>query len=222
MTQDELKVMVAKAALEYIPQNAVLGVGSGSTVMKFIEQIGLNKVPVKEAVSSSNKTTEALTNIGVKVVDPNATEPYDVYIYGADEVDPNFNGIKGGGGALLMEKIVATPTKEYIWVVDESKVVKHLGAFKLPVEVVQYGAERLLRVFAEKGYKPAFRKQDGQRFVTDMGNFIIDLDLGRIDDPVAFASMLDTTVGVVEHGLFNGMVNKVIVAGKDGVTVLEA
>ena len=105
MTQDELKTMVAKAALEYIPQNAVLGVGSGSTVMKFIEQIGINKVAVKAAVSSSNKTTAALEAIGVNVVDPNKTEPYEVYIDGADEVDPNFNMIKGGGACLTREKI---------------------------------------------------------------------------------------------------------------------
>ena len=104
MTQDELKVMVAKAALEYIPEGAVLGVGSGSTVMKFIEQIGINKVNVASAVSSSNNTTKALEAVGVKVVDPNAVEPYDIYIDGADEVDPNFNMIKGGGACLTQVK----------------------------------------------------------------------------------------------------------------------
>lgn len=126
MTQDELKVMVAKAALEYIPKNAVLGVGSGSTVMKFIEQIGLNKVPVAAAVSSSNKTTEALTKIGVKVVDPNKTEPYEVYIDGADEVDPNFNMIKGGGACLTREKILTSMASKFICIVDKSKLVECL------------------------------------------------------------------------------------------------
>lgn len=121
-----------------------------------------------------------------------------------------------------MEKIVATPTKEYIWVVDESKMVDQLGAFKLPVEVVQYGADRLYRVFESKGYKPSFRlTEEGNRFVTDMKNYIIDLDLGKIENPVALGEELKAMTGVVEHGLFNGMVNKVIVAGKDGVKIVE-
>ena len=114
------------------------------------------------------------------------------------------------------------PTKHYIWVVDESKMVEKLGSFMLPVEVVQYGAEQLFRRFESAGYKPAFRQKDGQRFVTDMQNFIIDLDLGVIENPVEFAQELDHVVGVVEHGLFNQMVDKVIVAGKSGLQVLEA
>ena len=222
---EELKKIAGVTAAQYVKDGMTVGLGIGSTAYYFVEEIGrrVQEEGLKVVgVTTSNRTTAQAESLGIPLKSVDEIDSIDVTVDGADEVDPNFNGIKGGGGALLMEKIVATPTKEYIWVVDESKVVKHLGAFKLPVEVVQYGAERLLRVFAEKGYKPAFRKQDGQRFVTDMGNFIIDLDLGKIDDPVAFASMLDTTVGVVEHGLFNGMVNKVIVAGKDGVTVLEA
>lgn len=121
-----------------------------------------------------------------------------------------------------MEKVVATPSKDYIWVVDESKLVDTLGAFKLPVEVVQYGAMQVFKIFEEKGYKPAFREKNGQRFVTDMKNYIIDLDLGRIEDPIALGNELKQMVGVVEHGLFNQMVKKVVVAGKNGVTVLEA
>ena len=146
----------------------------------------------------------------------------DVTVDGADEVDVDFNGIKGGGGALLMEKVVATPTKTYIWVVDESKMVHELGAFKLPVEVVQYGAEQLFRRFEHAGYKPSFREKDGKRYVTDMQNFIIDLDLGVIENPVEFGRELDHVVGVVEHGLFNQMVDMVIVAGKNGVQILKS
>ena len=140
----------------------------------------------------------------------------------ANDVDAAMRMIEGGGGALLMEKVVATPTKDYIWVVDESKLVQKLGAFKLPVEVVQYGAEQVFRRFAKAGYKPSFREKNGQRFITDMQNFIIDLDLGVIENPIEFGRELDHIVGVVEHGLFNQMVNKVIVAGQDGVNVLEA
>jgi hypothetical protein len=160
--------------------------------------------------------------LGIPLKSIDEVDLVDVTVDGADEVDPNFNGIKGGGGALLMEKVVATPTKCYIWVVDESKLVEKLGAFKLPVEVVQYGAEQVFRRFERAGYKPAFRQKDGQRFVTDMKNFIIDLDLGVIENPIEFARELDHIVGVVEHGLFNQMVEKVIVAGKAGVQVLEA
>ena len=101
-------------------------------------------------------------------------------------------------------------------------MVNQLGAFKLPVEVVQYGAERLFREFMAKGYKPTFREKDGSRFITDMKNFIIDLDLGNIEDPIMFGQELKAITGVVEHGLFNKMVNKVIVAGRDGIQVLEA
>ncbi|MDS2923763.1 ribose-5-phosphate isomerase RpiA, partial [Streptococcus pneumoniae] len=166
--------------------------------------------------SVTTKQAEGL-NIPLKSIDQ--VDFVDVTVDGADEVDSQFNGIKGGGGALLMEKVVATPSKEYIWVVDESKLVEKLGAFKLPVEVVQYGAEQVFRHFERAGYKPSFREKDGQRFVTDMQNFIIDLALDVIENPIAFGQELDHVVGVVEHGLFNQMVDKVIVAGRDGVQI---
>ena len=174
------------------------------------------------AVTTSSVTSKQAEGLGIPLKSIDEVDFVDVTVDGADEVDATFNGIKGGGGALLMEKVVAVPTKHYIWVVDESKMVEKLGAFKLPVEVVQYGAEQLFRRFERAGYKPAFREKDDQRFVTDMQNFIIDLDLGVIENPVEFAQELDHVVGVVEHGLFNQMVDKVIVAGKSGLQVLEA
>lgn len=221
---EELKKQAGLKAAEYVKDGMVVGLGTGSTAYYFVEEIGRR---VKEeglrvtGVTTSSRTTAQAEGLGIPLVSPDAIDRIDVTVDGADEVDPNFNGIKGGGGALLMEKVVAVPTDHYIWVVDETKLVSQLGAFKLPVEVVQYGAERLLRHFAQKGYKPAFRETEGQRFVTDMGNFIIDLDLGAIADAEALAAELDTTVGVVEHGLFNGLVDTVISAGKDGLTVLE-
>lgn len=222
---DELKKIAGVTAAQYVKNGMTVGLGTGSTAYFFVEEIGRR---VKEeglsvvGVTTSSQTTAQAESLGIPLKSADDIDVIDVTVDGADEVDPNFNGIKGGGGALLMEKIVATPTKDYIWVVDESKLVDTLGAFKLPVEVVQYGSERLLRVFEAKGYKPAFRQVDDKRFVTDMGNFIIDLDLGKIADADALANELDHTVGVVEHGLFNGMVNKVIVAGKDGVQILES
>ena len=222
---EELKKIAGITAAQYVKNDMVVGLGTGSTAYYFVEEIGrrvneegLNVI----GVTTSSATTAQAKGLGIPLKSVDEIDIIDVTVDGADEVDKNFNGIKGGGAALLMEKIVATPTKEYIWVVDESKMVKNLGAFKLPVEVVQYGADRLFRVFASKGYHPSFREKDGKRLITDMKNYIIDLDLKLIEDPIMFANMLDHTVGVVEHGLFNDMVNKVIVAGKDGVTVLES
>ena len=221
---DALKKAAGIKAAEYVTDGMVVGLGTGSTAYYFVEEIGRR---VKEenlnvlCVTTSSQTTKQAESLGIPLTSIDKVDAIDVTVDGADEVDQAFNGIKGGGGALLMEKIVAVPTQNYIWVVDESKLVAKLGAFKLPVEVVQYGAEKLCRYFDSVGYKPSFREKDGQRFVTDMGNFIIDLDLGVIEDPYTFAHMLKSMVGVVEHGLFNQMVDKVVVAGQAGVSVLE-
>lgn len=224
MHMEALKKAAGIAAAQYVKDGMIVGLGTGSTAYYFVEEIGRR---VQEeglqvtGITTSSQTTAQAEGLGIPLKAVDEIDSIDITVDGADEVDPDLNGIKGGGGALLMEKIVATPTKEYIWVVDESKLVEHLGAFKLPVEVVQYGAERLFRVFEAKGYKPSFREKNGQRFVTDMKNVIIDLDLGIIKDPVALGTELKAMTGVVEHGLFNGMVNKVIVADNDGVKVLE-
>ena len=222
---ENLKKMAGIKAAEFVKDGMVVGLGTGSTAYYFVEEIGRR---IKEeglqitAVTTSSVTSKQAEGLNIPLKSIDQVDFVDVTVDGADEVDGQFNGIKGGGGALLMEKIVATPTKEYIWVVDESKMVDQLGAFKLPVEVVQYGADRLYRVFESKGYKPSFRlTEQGDRFVTDMKNYIIDLDLGKIENPVALGEELKAMTGVVDHGLFNGMVNKVIVAGKDGVKVVE-
>ena len=222
---ENLKKMAGIKAAEFVKDGMVVGLGTGSTAYYFVEEIGRR---IKEeglqitAVTTSSVTSKQAEGLNIPLKSIDQVDFVDVTVDGADEVDSHFNGIKGGGGALLMEKIVATPTKEYIWVVDESKMVNQLGAFKLPVEVVQYGADRLYRVFESKGYKPSFRlTEQGDRFVTDMKNYIIDLHLGKIENPVALGEELKAMTGVVDHGLFNGMVNKVIVAGKDGVKVVE-
>lgn len=222
---EELKKIAGVTAAQYVKDGMIVGLGTGSTAYYFVEEIGrrVNEEGLEVVgVTTSSQTTAQAESLGIPLKSVDDIDVIDVTVDGADEVDTAFNGIKGGGGALLMEKIVATPTKEYIWVVDESKMVEKLGAFKLPVEVVQYGAERIFRQFEAKGYKPSFREKDGVRFVTDMKNYIIDLDLGVIENPVAFGNELKAMTGIVEHGLFNGMVNKVIVAGKDGVEILEA
>ena len=219
-----LKEQVGIKAAEFVTDGMIVGLGTGSTAYYFVAELGRR---IKEeglkitAVTTSSVTYEQAEGLGIPLKAIDDVEVVDLTVDGADEVDPTLNGIKGGGGALLMEKIVATNSKDCIWIVDESKQVETLGAFKLPVEVVQYGAENLFRHFEKKGYSPAYREKDGQRFVTDQGNFIIDLDLKVIPDAEALADELDRTVGVVDHGLFLGMVSKVIVGTPEGPKIIS-
>ena len=219
-----LKEQVGIKAAEFVTDGMIVGLGTGSTAYYFVAELGRR---IKEedlqitAVTTSSVTYEQTEGLGIPLKAIDDIEVVDLTVDGADEVDPALNGIKGGGGALLMEKVVATNSKDCIWIVDESKQVETLGAFKLPVEVVQYGAENLFRHFEKKGYSPAYREKDGQRFVTDQGNFIIDLDLKVIPDAEALAEELDRTVGVVDHGLFLGMVSKVIVGTPEGPKIIS-
>lgn len=219
-----LKEQVGIKAAEFVTDGMIVGLGTGSTAYYFVAELGRR---IKEeglkitAVTTSSVTYEQAEGLGIPLKAIDDVEVVDLTVDGADEVDLALNGIKGGGGALLMEKIVATNSKDCIWIVDESKQVETLGAFKLPVEVVQYGAENLFRHFEKKGYSPAYREKDGQRFVTDQGNFIIDLDLKVIPDAEALAEELDRTVGVVDHGLFLGMVSKVIVGTPEGPKIIS-
>ena len=219
-----LKEQVGIKAAEFVTDGMIVGLGTGSTAYYFVAELGRR---IKEeglqitAVTTSSVTYDQAAGLGIPLKAIDDVEVVDLTVDGADEVDPALNGIKGGGGALLMEKIVATNSKDCIWIVDESKQVETLGDFKLPVEVVQYGAENLFRHFEKKGYSPAYRERDGQRFVTDQGNFIIDLDLKVIPDAEALAEELDRTVGVVDHGLFLGMVSKVIVGKPEGPKIIS-
>ena len=219
-----LKEQVGIKAAEFVTDGMIVGLGTGSTAYYFVAELGRR---IKEeglkitAVTTSSVTYEQAEGLRIPLKAIDDVEVVDLTVDGADEVDPALNGIKGGGGALLMEKIVATNSKDCIWIVDESKQVETLGAFKLPVEVVQYGAENLFRHFEKKGYSPAYREKDGQRFVTDQGNFIIDLDLKVISDAEALAEELDRTVGVVDHGLFLGMVSKVIIGTPEGPKIIS-
>lgn len=219
-----LKEQVGIKAAEFVTDGMVVGLGTGSTAYYFVQELGRR---IKEeglqiiGVTTSSATTAQAESLGIPLKAIDEVEFVDLTVDGSDEVDPDLNGIKGGGGALLMEKIVATNSKDCIWIVDESKLVKRLGAFKLPVEVVQYGAENLFRHFEKKGYAPSFREKDGQRLITDMKNYIIDLDLKEIADPIVLAKELDATVGVVEHGLFNQMISKVIVGYPEDIKIIQ-
>lgn len=219
-----LKQQVGIKAAEFVKDGMIVGLGTGSTAYYFVEEIGRR---IKEeglsitGVTTSSATTAQAKTLGIPLKSIDEVEVVDLTVDGADEVDGHFNGIKGGGGALLMEKVVASNSKDCIWIVDESKLVEQLGAFKLPVEVVQYGAHNLFRQFEEKGYKPSFRMKDGELFVTDQVNYIIDLDLKVITDAEKLAEELDRTVGVVEHGLFISMISKVIVGRPEGPQIIQ-
>lgn len=223
--QLNLKEMVGIKAASYVTDGMTVGLGTGSTAYYMIEELGRRvkeenlKIVGVPTSYASKKQAEAL-NIPVKTIDQ--VNYVDLTIDGADEISHDFHGIKGGGAALLFEKVVATYSKEIIWIVDESKMVDKLGKFPLPVEVIPYGQDQLFRLFQEKNYHPSFRMESEEVLKqTDSGNSIIDLQLDCIDDPIALANELDSLVGVVEHGLFLSMVNRVIIGKESGPEVLE-
>lgn len=223
--QLNLKEMVGIKAASYVTDGMTVGLGTGSTAYYMIEELGRRvkeenlKIVGVPTSYASKKQAEAL-NIPVKTIDQ--VNYVDLTIDGADEISQDFHGIKGGGAALLFEKVVATYSKEIIWIVDESKMVDKLGRFPLPVEVIPYGQDQLFRLFQEKNYHPSFRMESEEVLKqTDSGNSIIDLHLDCIDDPIALANELDSLVGVVEHGLFLSMVNRVIIGKESGPEVIE-
>ena len=182
----------------------IAGLGTGSTVRFLVDELGRR---VQEeglqftGVTTSRRTQEQAESYGIKIVDIDDVDHIDVTIDGADEVDNNFNGIKGGGAALLWEKIVAVNSNKIVWIVDESKIVDTIGKFPLPVEVIPFGAGQVVKKFEARGYKPVLRLDaDGQPVRTDENNYVVDLHLERIDHPKELAEDLITTVGVVEHG----------------------
>ena len=218
-----MKEMVGKQAATYIESGMTVGLGTGSTAYYFVEEIGRR---VKEegldiiGVTTSKRTKEQAEKLGIPLKSVDEVDFIDVTVDGADEIAPDFSGIKGGGGALLFEKIVAEQSKRIIWIVDESKMVDYLGRFPLPVEVIPYGSEQLFKKFEEKGYRPKFRVlENGERYLTDSQNYIIDLDVFPIKDPVTFGSELKALTGVVEQGLFTNMTETVLIGTPAGVKV---
>ncbi|UUX35486.1 ribose-5-phosphate isomerase RpiA [Fundicoccus culcitae] len=201
------KEVVGRKAADYIEDGMVVGLGTGSTAYWFIDELGLRFQAGTLAnivgVATSKQSEDQARKLGIPVVDIDEVNHIDVLVDGADECTTEFSGIKGGGGALLMEKIVAQHSRTIIWIVTQEKIVDTLGAFPLPVEIVKYGSWKLFRQFDQAGMHPTFRKKGVDSiFITDQGNYIIDLHLEKIPNPQQTAFELKNLVGVVEHGLF--------------------
>lgn len=202
LTQDELKTQVGRAALDYVVAGGIVGVGTGSTVNKFIDALGTIKHTIRGAVSSSVASTERLRALGIEVFDSNEVEELAVYIDGADEIDGHGFMIKGGGAALTREKIVAAQSRRFVCIADLSKQVKVLGAFPLPVEVIPMAARRVMRQFEKMGGQAHVRERDGLPLITDNGQHIVDVTGLRIVDPLAFEGEVSQWPGVVTVGVF--------------------
>jgi ribose 5-phosphate isomerase A len=198
MTQDELKALVGRAALDYVVPGSVVGVGTGSTVNCFIDALAAMKDRIAGAVSSSEKSSERLRAHGIEVLDSNSVDGIPVYVDGADEIDHAGNMIKGGGAALTREKIVADIAERFICIADESKLVGTLGAFPLPVEVIPMAAAQVSRRLRALGGEPALR----QGVVTDNGCQIVDVRGLAISDPAAMEREINQWPGVVSVGIF--------------------
>ena len=202
MTQDELKALVGQAALQYVVPGDIVGVGTGSTVNKFIDALATIKDQIKGAVSSSEASTVRLKALGIPVFDSNTVDRLAVYIDGADEIDHQGHMVKGGGAALTREKIVAAQSDRFVCIADESKLVDVLGAFPLPVEVIPMSSARIIRQFEVMGATAVVRQKDGQPLVTDNGQHIVDVKGLKISDPLAFETQVSQWPGVVTVGVF--------------------
>ncbi|HIF9530752.1 TPA: ribose-5-phosphate isomerase RpiA [Photobacterium damselae] len=218
MTQDEMKKAAGWAALEYVKKGSIVGVGTGSTVNHFIDALATRKEEIKGAVSSSVASTERLQQIGIPVFDANEVASLDIYVDGADEINGEFDMIKGGGAALTREKIVAAIAKTYVCIVDNTKEVDVLGQFPLPVEVIPMARSYVARELVKLGGDPVYR----QGVTTDNGNIILDVHNMQITNPKAMEDAINGIAGVVTVGLFAHRGADILLVGApDGVKKVE-
>ncbi len=218
MTQDEMKKNAAWAALNYIPRNTVVGVGTGSTVNHFIDALASIKHEIKGAVSSSVQSTAKLSALGIPVLDLNDIDSFSVYVDGADEINPQQHMIKGGGAALTREKIVAAVAERFICIVDASKQVDVLGKFPLPVEVIPMASSYVSRELIKLGGRPVLRAG----VTTDNGNVILDVHDLHIQQPLQLEQQINNIVGVVTNGIFACRpADMVLVGSADGTRLIS-
>ncbi|HSC95980.1 MAG TPA: ribose-5-phosphate isomerase RpiA [Burkholderiales bacterium] len=217
MTQDEMKRAAAKAAIAHVPHDCVLGVGSGSTANFFIAELAAIKQRIEGAVASSEATAKRLKDLGIRVLDLNGVNELPVYVDGADEVTRHLAMIKGGGGALTREKVVAAVARKFICIADATKLVDVLGKFPLPVEVIPMARSYVARELVKLGGHPEWR----QNFVTDNGNVILDVHGMAILEPAGLEGTLNQIAGVVTNGLFARRGADVLLLGRaDGVQTI--
>lgn len=202
MTQDELKLAVAQAAIQYVVEGEIIGVGTGSTANFFIDELAKIKHKIKGAVASSEATAGRLRAHGISVLDLNEVTSMPVYVDGADEITPQGAMIKGGGAALTREKIVASVATQFICIADGSKLVDVLGKFPLPVEVIPMAQAVVMRKLNDIGGEARLRMKDGKALITDNGNVIVDIHNLQIQNPKELEEQINAIVGVVTVGLF--------------------
>ncbi len=217
MTQDELKALVGQAAVDYVVEGSIVGVGTGSTVNYFIDELAKIKHKIEGAVSSSEASTKRLKAHGIEVFELNDVDRIPVYVDGADESNHLLELIKGGGGALTREKIIAAVAEKFVCIADESKLVRRLGEFPLPVEVIPMARSYVAREIVKLGGDPVYRAG----FTTDNGNVILDVHSLEINEPIKLERILNNIVGVVTNGLFAERAADVLLLGKqDSVETL--
>ncbi|MBS1820697.1 MAG: ribose-5-phosphate isomerase RpiA [Acidobacteria bacterium] len=224
MTQDDAKRLAARNALEFVEDGMSLGLGSGTTSAIFIRELGervKGGLKVRGIATSAASQTLA-ESLSIPITNFDETPELDLAVDGADEIGPGLALIKGGGGALLREKIVESAAKKFIVIADSSKLVKQLGRFPLPVEVIQMALPNVTRKLKALGLNPTLRHHaDGSRYITDENNFILDCAAGEIPDPAKTAADIRAIVGVVEHGLFLNMASFALIASDQGVTKVD-
>jgi ribose 5-phosphate isomerase A len=221
---DHAKELAAQKALEFINDGMIVGLGSGSTSIHFIKLLGdrVQKGLKIRGIPSSKSSEDLAKSLSIPIIDFQQTSVIDVTVDGADEIAPGLALIKGGGGALLREKIVASASKKFIVVADSSKIVQHLGKFPLPIEVIPMAGPLVAAKLSALDIRPNVRKlPTGADYITDEGNLILDCDCGQILDPPALAASIRAIVGVVEHGLFLNMADLAIVSSESAISLLN-
>lgn len=217
------KQLAAEKSTEFIENGMTVGLGTGSTVSFFLKKLGdliKNGLEVK-CISTSNNTTALALSNNIPLISLNEVDKIDITVDGADEIDSGFNGIKGGGGALLFEKIIASNSRKNIWIVDSSKLVKDMGKFPLPIEVLPFGYKQTIKKLNNEGLHPKLRYNGSEPYITDSNNYIVDLNVGTIQNPKELEVKLNTIPGIVENGLFINIVDIVVVGKKESIEILS-
>jgi ribose 5-phosphate isomerase A len=219
----EKKRIAGEKATEYIKDGMILGLGTGSTAYHMIKKVGelVQGGMELKAVATSRFTEDLANEFKIPLISIDEVDNIDLCIDGVDEIDGEFNAIKGGGGALFREKIVATLAKDIIWIMDESKFVDSIGAFPLPAEILPYGYTQVVKKLNEYALNPIIRTKDGKIFITDNGNYIVDLHIGKPMDIMSVYNKVRSITGVLEVGLFINMCKRIIVGTDNGVRIIE-